>query len=117
MPSPLSKSLGAAIGGVVAAIGAAMCCAGPLVAVFLGLSGAGLAAAFEPLRPFFVAGTVLSLGGGFMVLRREERRACQPGTACVSPTTHRWMKRWLWIATIVAIPLVTFPWWSRLILG
>lgn len=40
MRSFVSKAALAATGGVVAAIGSALCCAGPLVAVFLGLSGA-----------------------------------------------------------------------------
>lgn len=106
---------GAAGAAVVAAVGSVLCCAGPLVAVALGMSGAGLATTFTPLRPYFVAGTVVSLGFGFVVLRREEQRACVPGTLCASPIARRWMKRLLWIATIVAIPLITFPWWSRLV--
>src|SRR6266568_5589419 len=116
MPSPLTKTLLAAGGGVAAAVGSALCCAGPLVAVFLGLSGAGLAATFEPLRPYFVGATVLSLAVGFAVLQREERRACEPGMLCASPRVRQWMKRALWIATAVAVPLVTFPWWSRFVL-
>src|SRR5437870_2198998 len=79
--------------------------------------GAGLAATFEPLRPYFVAGTVLALGFGFVVLRGEEKRACVPGTLCVSPIARRRMKWALWTATIVSIPLLTFPWWSKLVLG
>lgn len=110
MPSPAAKTVAAATGGIVAAVGSALCCAGPLVAVFFGLSGAGLAATFEPLRPYFVAATVLSLGVGFVVLHREERKACEPGTLCASPRVRRRMKWALWIATAVVIPLVTFPW-------
>jgi mercuric ion transport protein len=117
MATPTTKTVLAASGGVAAAVASALCCAGPLVAVGLGLSGAGLAATFEPLRPYFVIGTVVALGTGFGVLRREERRACDPGTLCASPVARQWMKRALWIATIVAIPLVTFPWWSRFVLG
>jgi len=30
--------------------------------------GAGLAATFKPLRPYFIGGTVLALGFGFVVL-------------------------------------------------
>src|SRR5439155_231986 len=99
------------------AVVSTLCCAGPLVAVALGLSGAGLAATFEPLRPYFVAGTVLALGFGFVVLRGEEKRACEPGTLCASPIARRRMKWALWTATIVSIPLLTFPWWSKLVLG
>ncbi len=112
-----TKTVLAATGGIAAAVASALCCAGPLVAVALGLSGAGLAATFEPLRPYFVASTVLALGFGFVVLHLEERKACEPGTLCASPVARRRTKGALWIATIVAIPLVTFPWWSKLVLG
>lgn len=113
----MGKAVLAALGAVGAAIGSAVCCVGPLVAVALGVSGAGLAATFEPLRPYFVAGTVLALGLGFVALHREERTACEPGKPCASPESRRRMKRWLWIATAIAIPFVTFPWWSRFLLS
>lgn len=87
------------------------------MAVFLGLSGAGLAATFEPLRPYFIAASALFLVLGFVAVRREDRKACQPGQLCASPTARRRMKRSLWIATVIAVPLVTFPWWSKLILS
>jgi len=117
MATPVTKTVLASAGGLAAAIGSALCCAGPLVAVALGLSGAGMAATFEPLRPYFVAGTVLALGFGFVVLRREDRKACEPDTLCASPITRRRMKWALWIATVVAVPLITFPWWSKFVLG
>ena len=117
MATPTTKTLLAAAGGVVAAVASTLCCAGPLVAVALGLSGAGLAATFEPLRPYFVAGTVATLGFGFVTLRREERRACEPGSRCASPIARRRMRLLLWAAVIVAIPLLTFPWWSKFVLG
>jgi len=116
MATPASKTTLAATGAVAAAVASTLCCAGPLVAVALGLSGAG-AATFEPLRPYFAAATVLSLGFGFVVLHREERQACEPGSLCASPTARRRMQRALWIATGLAIPLLTFPLWSRLVFG
>ncbi len=97
MTTSVTKTVLAATGGVAAAVVSTLCCAGPLVAVALGLSGAGLAATFEPLRPYFVAVTVLALGLGFVARRR--------------------MKWALWTATIVSIPLLTFPWWSKLLLN
>lgn len=115
MATPGTKTFLAASGGIAAAVASALCCAGPLVAVALGLSGAGLAATFEPLRPYFVAGTAASLGFGFLILRREERNACEPGKPCASPVVRRRMKRALWAATLIAIPLLTFPWWSGLV--
>lgn len=111
------KTVLSALGAVGAAIGSAACCVGPLVAVGLGFSGAGLAATFEPLRPYFVTGTVMFLGLGFAGVYREDRKSCEPGTLCASPETRRRMKRWLWMATAVAIPFATFPWWSRFVLS
>jgi len=94
-----------------------LCCAGPLVAVALGLSGAGLAASFEPLTAVLRRG---HRAGARLRLRRaasEEKRACVPGTLCASPIARRRMKWGALDATIVSIPLLTFPWWSKLVLG
>jgi mercuric ion transport protein len=117
MTTSAIRAVLAATGAVTAAAGSALCCAGPLVAVALGVSGAGLAATFEPLRPYFMGGTVLALGFGFVMVRREDKRACEPGTLCASPLARRRMRWALWIATIIAVPLLTFPWWSRFVLG
>lgn len=117
MTTPTGKAALAAGGGVVAALASVLCCAGPLVAVALGLSGAGLAATFEPLRPWFLAGTGLLLGWGFWMLRREERKACEPGKPCADPTVRRRMRTMLWLATLLALGLGSFPWWSRFVLS
>lgn len=115
-PSALTRTLFASVGGVGAAVGSALCCVGPLAAVVLGVSGAGLAATFEPLRPYFIAATVVLLGGGWFMLNREERRACVPGSLCASPRARRWMRRSLWAATILSVPLLTFSWWLPFLL-
>src|SRR5205807_2973764 len=104
MATSATKTVLAATGGVVAAVVSTLCCAGPLVAVAIGLSGAGLAATFEPLRPYFLAGTVLALCFGFVVMHREERRACEAGTLCASPVVRRRTKWVLCIASIIALP-------------
>jgi mercuric ion transport protein len=117
MPDAPVKTVTAAVGGVAAAFGSALCCAGPLLAVAAGFSGAGFATAFEPWRPVFVGAAVLGLGYGHWALRREEQRACVPGQPCASPLARRWMKRTIWTATVLAIPLVLFPWWSGFLLN
>ena len=98
----------AALGAVAAAAGSALCCAGPLVAVAIGLSGAGLAT-FEPLRPYFLGGTALLLGSGFYLLHREETKACEPGKACADPRLRRRTRATLWAATVLALVLGSFP--------
>ena len=103
------------VGGVFAALGSAVCCAGPAVAVGLGISGAGLAA-FEPYRPYFLSATAALLLLGFWLLHREEKSACVPGKHCADPAVRRRMKVLLWIATVVAVVLATFPRWQSLVL-
>ncbi|MGH2402987.1 MAG: mercuric transporter MerT family protein [bacterium] len=117
MATPTTKAVLAATGGIAAAVGSALCCAGPLVAVVLGLSGAGLAATFEPLRPYFVAGTVGALGLGFFVVHREDQKACEPGAFCAAPNIRRRMRWAVWSATGIAVLLLTFPWWSTFFFG
>lgn len=109
------KAAGPGLGAVVAAAGSALCCAGPVVAVLFGVSGAGLAA-FEPLRPYFLAATAGSLLLGFWLLDREEKAACEPGKPCADPAVRRRMKIMLWVATVVAVALATFPSWQALVL-
>lgn len=117
MPDVTSKSYMAAGGGIAAALASALCCAGPLVAVSLGVSGAGMAARFEPLRPYFLVVTAVLLVSGFWMLHREERRACEPGSLCASPVARRRMRLMLWVATALAIIFATFPTWSLWFLG
>ena len=110
------KGLLAAVAAVGAAIVSALCCAGPIVAVAIGVSGAGLSSTFEPLRPYFLGSTALFLGGGFLVLHRDEKRACEPGKMCANPRVRRRMKIVLWVATVIAVVFATFPSWQNLVL-
>jgi mercuric ion transport protein len=112
----MDKARLAALGGIGAGIASALCCVGPLVAVAIGVSGAGLAATFEPLRPYFLGAAGLSLGAGFFWVSREDQKACEPGKPCASPEVRRRMKRWLWIATVIGIAFGSFPWWSKFVL-
>ncbi len=110
------KATGPAMGGVTAAFVSALCCAGPVLAVAVGVSGAGLAATLEPLRPYFLVATGGFLVLGFWRLHREEQKACEPSKACADPRVRRMMRITLWTATVVAVVLATFPSWQRLVL-
>lgn len=116
MPSPTNRTLFAAGGGVAAAFASALCCAGPLIAVAAGVSGAGIASTFEPLRPYFLGATAVLLGLGFYLLRREERNACEPGKPCADPVVRRRMKIMLWTATVIAVVFASYPTWSLWVL-
>lgn len=121
MWSGASKTAISTVGGLVAAIGSTLCCAGPLVAVLIGVSGAGLARTFEPLRPLFVGLTIGAFAYAHWTVRRLNRAVsavgeqCAPGTACASPNGRRWINLGLWAATVLAAPLLLFPWWSRFV--
>ena len=110
------RTLLAGAGGVGAAFASTLCCAGPLIAVAAGVSGAGLAATFDPLRPWFLGATAAFLLLGFWMVDREERKACEPGRPCADPRTRRRMKIMLWAATAMAVVFATFPSWQNLVL-
>lgn len=67
--------------GVLAAIGASVCCVGPLVLLALGISGAWVSnlTAMEPYRPFFIGLTLLFLGLSFRKLYLMQP-VCTPET-------------------------------------
>jgi len=110
------KTATVAAGAVAASFASALCCAGPLLAVAVGLSGAGLASTFTPLRPYLLGATAGFLLFGFFLVDREERKACEPGKPCAEPHVRRRMKVVLWIATAVAVLFATFPRWQDFIL-
>lgn len=106
----------AVAGGIVAAFGSALCCAGPLIAVALGVSGAGIAATFEPLRPVFLLGAVGLFGYAYQRLRRDAKAACEPGQACENPAVLARRRRLLAAGIVVALVFALYPTWSRWII-
>lgn len=100
------------VGAIVATVAASLCCVVPLVLVALGASGAwiGSLKAFEPARPYFIA---LTLGFLSFAFYREYRRPaaeqCAPGTVCANPRASRVNRVVLWIATVLILGLLAFP--------
>ncbi len=112
------RGLAASFGAMGAAFLASLCCIGPVLFVTLGV-GAGLASRFEPLRPIFTILTVGLIAIGFYTVygRRPATAAgksCDVEGACIVPRRRRG-KIVLWVATFVALLLLTFPQWSRLL--
>ena len=100
------------IGGVIAAVGAGLCCAGPFVLLLLGVSGSwiGNLTLLEPYRPLFLL-AVLGLFGfaGWKVYRPVED--CEPGAACAVPLVRKRRQVIFWIAALTALGLVTSNYW------
>ncbi len=103
------------LAGAAAAIGASACCAGPLILVLLGVSGAwgSRLLALEPLQPFFVAAAIVAFGFAFhrLYLKRE---ACAPGDVCAIPPVRRRQRVIFWTLGAVATALMTFPLYAQL---
>ena len=104
------------VGGILAALGVATCCVVPFALFFAGVSGAwiGNLTALKPYQPLFVALATGCLGTGFCFVYRKPRAAeCVEGSYCARPSSRRLTKIGLWIATIVAVVAVGFPYAAR----
>ncbi len=91
--------VGSAIGAIGAAattIGAALCCAGPIVVTLLGVSGAVAVAKLEPYTLHLFAGSFLMLGTGFFL---SYSRICSRDGEC--PAGQRGTRLLLWGATVL----------------
>ncbi|MGH2667941.1 MAG: putative iron-sulfur cluster-binding metallochaperone, partial [bacterium] len=111
-PRPRAERAGflAAGASVLSAIIASACCWLPLLLVAFGASAAGASAAFERVRPFFLALAPVFLGLGFYFayFRKE---TCAPGGACAAPSRKlkRLNRAMLWIAAVVVLAVAFFP--------
>lgn len=97
----------------LAAIGASLCCIGPLVLLALGIGGTWIShlVALEPYRPIFVGVTLIFLFLAFRKLYLVPGK-CAPGDACAMPGTLRNQRIIFWIVSIVLIALLTFPYYG-----
>ncbi len=107
-----------ALGAIGAAFLASLCCTGPVLFVTLGV-GAGLASHFEPLRPLFAVLAVGLLAVGFYTVYGRKlttvNKVTAPKTSCVVSHDRKREKLVLWIATVLAVIVLTFPQWSFLL--
>ena len=100
-----------ATGGLTAALGAASCCALPLLLGMVGLSSAwlgGVAVLAGPYQRPLLAVAVASLFGGGALIWRRRRAACAPGAACARPGLDRFAQIGLSLtALLVALTLAS----------
>ncbi len=100
------------IGGFMAALGASLCCAGPLILLSMGVSGAwiGNLTLVEPYRPVFIVLVGVMFGwSGYQSFKPIEH--CDPGTACSIPTVRK-RRQMVYVVTLVlALSLVASPYW------
>ena len=105
------KFKGARAAGVLAAIGASVCCVGPLLLLTLGIGGAWIASltSLEPVRPWLVGATLLFLGLAFWRLSLQPQ-VCEPGAWCVEPIVLKRQRLFFWVVTLVLPALLSVPW-------
>ena len=107
--SVISSTVAAAL----AAIGASLCCVGPLVLLTLGIGGTWISqlTALEPYSPIFSGITLVFL---FLAFRKLYLipRLCAPGDSCALPSTLRNQRIIYWIVTVLLIALLTFPYYG-----
>ena len=104
--------------GVLSAIGASACCAGPLVLVALGLGGAWVSGlrALEPLFPVFIAIAIGAFGFAFWRLYVTPRR-CALAVACANPSVLRRQRIAFWVTLVIAKALILFPFYAPRLLA
>jgi mercuric ion transport protein len=95
---------------VLAAIAASICCIGPIVAVGLGFSAAGLAAAFEPVRPYLLGMTFVILAFAFYRAYRRPEETCATGV-CEKPVSRRAQMLVLWLGAAIVVLFAAFPYY------
>jgi mercuric ion transport protein len=108
---PTFRFNGSLAASVLAAIGASVCCVGPLVLLTLGIGGAWIAnlTALEPLRPWLIAMTLVFLGFAFRRLYLQPQ-LCEPGVACADPLVIKRQRLIFWLVTLAVLALLSVPW-------
>lgn len=114
-------SFATSIGSILSAFIASLCCLGPLVFALLGVGGAGLLVKLEPYRPYFIATTFALLGAGFFLTYRTPKTvgaaAGGPDCDCPAPRANRAGKVMLWIATMLVVAFLSFPYVAPYLFG
>jgi mercuric ion transport protein len=106
---------GSLVAGILAGIGASVCCVGPLVLLALGIGGAwiGNLTAFEPYRPALTGLTLIFLGFAFRKLYLVPQ-ACAPGAPCADPQTTKRQRLIFWSVAVLLLALLAVPWFAPL---
>jgi copper chaperone CopZ len=113
------KKEGISVGGaVLAALGASLCCIGPLLFALLGLGAFGAANVFESLRPFLLGVAILALAFGFYrtYFRKQtdssqHARCCATDQACATKPAGRAGRVGLWLATVLVLAFALSPYY------
>jgi mercuric ion transport protein len=101
----------ALIGGLMAGIGASVCCVGPLLLLSLGISGAWIShlTVVESYRPFLIALAVVFLGLAFRKLYLVPQN-CLTGDECIAKRKRSLQRILFWVLAPITLGLIASPW-------
>ncbi len=101
------------VGAVLAAIGASVCCVGPLLLLSLGIGGAWMSTltSMETVRPFFLILTLIFIALGYRKLYLVPEK-CAEGEACAKPEVQKNQRTIFWIGSVLILLLLAFPWYA-----
>ncbi len=95
--------------GIASAVGASMCCIGPVLAFFAGASGLVAALSwFEPARPVLITVTI-----GFLIFAWYQKS--KPGISCdceAEKIAFVRSKLFLAVVTVFAAAILSFPYYA-----
>ena len=100
------------VGGVIAGIGASLCCVGPLVVLALGMGGAWVSSltALEPYRPLFVVLAAAALAAAYwQIFIRPRRVECCDEKICSRPAVKGGYRLGFWLVAAFVSLSVTSP--------
>lgn len=105
------------VGAFLSAIGASVCCIGPLVLLSLGIGGAWLSTltSMEAIRPFFLIATLVFLVLAFRKLYLVPDN-CKAEEDCTSVSVKRNQRIIFWMGSLFLLGLLAFPWYGPLFL-
>jgi mercuric ion transport protein len=116
--SPPKKLPWLGIGTVLAAIGASVCCVGPLLLLSLGIGGAWMSTltSMESVRPFFILLTLVLIGLGYHKIYVLPD-SCETGTACALPEEKHKQRIIFWTVSVLVLLLLAFPWYAPIFMA
>lgn len=107
----MSTFRGSLVASVLAAVGASVCCVGPLVLLTMGVGGAWVAnlTAWEPMRPWLTAAALAFLGLAFSRLYLQPQ-TCRPGAPCAEAPVPGRRQVIFWVVAPLLLALLALPW-------
>jgi len=106
----------ALVAGIVAAISASACCAGPLLLLMLGVSGSwiGNLSALEAYRPLFILIALVCIGLAFRKIYRQPA-SCSVDSVCATPQGKQLHRVIFWLTSLIIVIAIAFPWYGPLL--